>query len=60
MTYGPGGAVGVVLDSRYESFMVATKAPDGKLATDVRHGRPQRGRRRRGRREGSREDRDDR
>src|SRR5512135_42888 len=33
MTYGPGGAVGVVLDSRYESFMVATKASDGKLAT---------------------------
>ncbi len=26
--------MGVVLDSRYESFMVATKAPDGKLATE--------------------------
>ncbi len=34
MKYGPGGAVGVVLDSRYESFMVVTKAPDGKLAMD--------------------------
>ena len=34
MKYGPGTAVGVVLDSRYESFMVATKAPDGKVATE--------------------------
>lgn len=32
MRYGPGGAVGVVLDSRYESFMVVTTGPDGKLA----------------------------
>lgn len=34
MKFGPGGAVGVVLDSRFESFMVVTKTPDGKLATD--------------------------
>ncbi|MEO8054819.1 MAG: hypothetical protein ABI768_06680 [Acidobacteriota bacterium] len=32
MKTGPGGAVGVVLDSRFESFMVVTKTPDGKLA----------------------------
>lgn len=38
MKYGPGGAVGVVLDSRYESFMVATKAPDGKLAMNCVEG----------------------
>jgi len=34
MKVGPGGAVGVVLDSRFESFMVVTKAPGGKLAMD--------------------------
>jgi hypothetical protein len=34
MKNGPGGAVGVVLDSRYESFMVVTKTPDGKLAME--------------------------
>ncbi len=34
MKVGPGGAVAVVLDSRFESFMVVTKAPDGKLAMD--------------------------
>jgi hypothetical protein len=34
MKFGPGGAVGVVLDSRFESFMVVTKKPDGKLAMD--------------------------
>ncbi len=34
MKFGPGDAVGVVLDSRFESFMVVTKTPDGKLATD--------------------------
>lgn len=34
MKIGPGGAVGVVLDSRFESFMVVTKTPDGKLAMD--------------------------
>ncbi len=33
MRYGPGGAVGVVLDSRFESFVVVTKQPDGTLAT---------------------------
>jgi hypothetical protein len=32
MRFGPGGAVGLVLDSRYESFMVVTKKPDGSLA----------------------------
>lgn len=32
MKSGPGGAVGVVLDSRFESFMVVSKTPDGKLA----------------------------
>jgi len=34
MKAGPGGAVGVVLDSRFESFMVVTKTPDGKLAME--------------------------
>ncbi|MBK9062771.1 MAG: hypothetical protein IPL89_06190 [Acidobacteria bacterium] len=34
MKIGPGGAVGVVLDSRYESFVVVTKKPDGTLATE--------------------------
>lgn len=34
MKIGPGGAVGVMLDSRFESFMVVTKTPDGKLAAD--------------------------
>jgi hypothetical protein len=34
MKFGPGGAVGIVLDSRYESFVVVTKAPDGRLAMD--------------------------
>jgi hypothetical protein len=34
MKTGPGGAVGVVLDSRFESFMVVTKTPDGKLAME--------------------------
>jgi hypothetical protein len=34
MKYGPAGAVGVVLDSRFESFMVVTKKPDGTLAMD--------------------------
>jgi hypothetical protein len=31
---GPGGAVGVVLDSSFDSYMVVTKKPDGKLAMD--------------------------
>jgi hypothetical protein len=39
MTFGPGGAVGVVLDERFESFMVVTKAPDGKLAVGCVEGR---------------------
>lgn len=39
MKLGPGGAVGVVLDSRFESFIVVTKTPDGKLATDCVTGR---------------------
>ncbi|HEX5854686.1 MAG TPA: hypothetical protein VFZ57_03630 [Thermoanaerobaculia bacterium] len=39
MKIGPGGAVGVVLDSRFESFMVVTKTPDGKLALDCVIGR---------------------
>jgi hypothetical protein len=34
MKTGPGGAVGVVLDSRYENFMVVTKKPDGGLAME--------------------------
>jgi hypothetical protein len=34
MKFGPGGAVGVVLDGRYENFLVVTKTPDGKLAMD--------------------------
>lgn len=34
MISGPGGAVGVVLDSRFESYMVVTRTPDGKLAMD--------------------------
>ena len=34
MKTGPGGAVGVVLDSRFESFMVITKTSDGKLAME--------------------------
>lgn len=34
MRSGPGGAVGIVLDSRFESFMVVRKTPDGKLAMD--------------------------
>ncbi|HEY3351528.1 MAG TPA: hypothetical protein VGM13_17255 [Thermoanaerobaculia bacterium] len=34
MKTGPGGAVGVVLDSRFASFMVVTKTPDGKLAME--------------------------
>ena len=38
MKYGPGGAVGVVLDSRYESFMVVTKKPDGTLSMDCVEG----------------------
>lgn len=29
---GPGGAVGVILDSSFDSYMVVTKKPDGKLA----------------------------
>ncbi|HVN76263.1 MAG TPA: hypothetical protein VMT19_08110 [Thermoanaerobaculaceae bacterium] len=28
---GPGGAVGMVLDSSFETFMVVTRQPDGKL-----------------------------
>ncbi|MCM3875352.1 MAG: hypothetical protein NEA02_02920 [Thermoanaerobaculia bacterium] len=32
MKTGPGGAVGLLLDSRFESFMVVTKKPDGTLA----------------------------
>lgn len=32
MKTGAGGAVGVVLDSRFETFMVVTKKPDGTLA----------------------------
>jgi hypothetical protein len=39
MKIGPGGAVGVVLDSRFESYMVVTKTPDGKLAMDCVAGR---------------------
>ncbi len=39
MRFGPGGAVGVVLDERFESFMVVTKAPGGKLAMDCVEGR---------------------
>jgi hypothetical protein len=39
MKYGPAGAVGVVLDSRFETFMVATKGPDGKLSTDCVDGK---------------------
>jgi hypothetical protein len=31
---GPGGAVGVVLDSSYESYMVVTRQPDGRLAME--------------------------
>jgi hypothetical protein len=31
---GPGGAVGVVLDSSFDSYMVVTKKPDGKLAME--------------------------
>ena len=34
MKIGPGGAVGVVLDSRFESFMVVTKTSAGTLAMD--------------------------
>lgn len=34
MKFGPGGAVGIVLDSRFESFMVVTRTPDGKLTMD--------------------------
>src|SRR5664279_2506258 len=34
MKFGPGDAVGVVLDNRFETFMVATKKPDGKLSMD--------------------------
>ena len=37
--FGPGGAVGVVLDERFESFMVVTKAPDGKLTIGCVEGR---------------------
>lgn len=39
MKIGPGEAVGVVLDSRFETFMVATKGPDGKLSTDCVDGK---------------------
>jgi hypothetical protein len=31
---GPGGAVGVLLDSRFDSLIVATKKPDGTLTMD--------------------------
>lgn len=31
---GPGGAVGVLLDSRFDSLMIATKKPDGTLTMD--------------------------
>lgn len=31
---GPGGTVGVVLDRSFDSYMVVTKKPDGKLAMD--------------------------
>lgn len=31
---GPGGAVGVVLDSSYDSSLVARKKPDGKVVVD--------------------------
>ena len=41
MKRGPGAAVGVVLDSRFDSFMVVTKAPDGKLTMDCVTGRKQ-------------------
>lgn len=37
--FGPGGAVGVVLDERFESFMVVTKAKDGKLTMGCVEGR---------------------
>lgn len=39
MKYGPGEAVGVVLDERFESFMVVTKTPDGKLAMSCVEGK---------------------
>ena len=39
MKFGPGGAVGVVLDSRFESFMVVTKKSDGTLAMDCLDGK---------------------
>jgi len=39
MKYGPAGAVGVVLDSRFESFMVVTKKPDGTLSMDCLDGK---------------------
>lgn len=39
MKYGPGGAVGVVLDERFENFMVVTKTPDGKLAMSCVEGK---------------------
>src|SRR5262245_33330092 len=29
---GPGGAVGVVLDDRFDSYVIATKQPDGTVA----------------------------
>ncbi len=31
---GPNGAVGIVLDSSFDSYLVVTKKPDGKLAMD--------------------------
>lgn len=31
---GPNGAVGLVLDSSFDSYFVVTKTPDGKLAMD--------------------------
>jgi len=32
--HGPGGAVGVLLDDRHASFMVATRKADGKIALE--------------------------
>ena len=32
--HGPGGAIGVLLDDRHGSFMVATRKADGKIALE--------------------------
>ena len=41
--YGPGGAVGVMLDTSFESYMVVTKQPDGKLSMQCVTGDPKAG-----------------